>query len=59
MVSPGRPCFEEEAAKRRRPFPRSSSPLPTKCDFVFAVIDSTSKTGTDNDATCSDILCTR
>jgi len=26
-------------------------PLPPRCDFVFAVIDTASKTGTDNDAT--------
>jgi hypothetical protein len=26
-------------------------PLPLRCDFVFAVIDTASKTGTDNDAT--------
>jgi hypothetical protein len=26
-------------------------PLPTRCDAVFAVIDTASKTGTDNDAT--------
>ena len=26
-------------------------PLPARCDFVFAVIDTASKTGTDNDAT--------
>jgi hypothetical protein len=26
-------------------------PLPQRCDFVFAVIDTASKTGTDNDAT--------
>ena len=26
-------------------------PLPSRCDSVFAVIDTTSKTGTDNDAT--------
>jgi hypothetical protein len=28
-----------------------SVPLPAKCDAVFAVIDTASKTGTDNDAT--------
>jgi hypothetical protein len=26
-------------------------PLPARCDFVFAVVDTASKTGTDNDAT--------
>jgi hypothetical protein len=51
MVSPGRPCFEEEAVKLRRLFPRFLLSTADQVRFVFAVIDSASKTGTDNDAT--------
>ena len=31
--------------------PNQPLPLPARCDAVFAVIDTASKTGTDNDAT--------